>query len=233
MEKGVIGMDLQNPLYKNQGIHTVNAIFTVEKDALKVLLIKRNNAPYKDMWTLVSGALYNNETFEDGTAREIYEKTGLQNITTKKFNVYSKLDRSPVMRMIGIANICIINAQGVQITKQTEKTYDADWFDVKKMPELGFDHTEIFADALNYLKEQIYKTDIVRALLPEEFTMPMLQNIYEAVLNKQFDRRNFSKKILTLNLLKDLKKQEVVTGKKPAKLYAFQKKSNIDNVISL
>jgi len=224
-------MELNNPLYQNQGIHTVNAIFTVEKNTLKILLIKRSNAPFKDMWALVSGAIYNNETFEDGTAREIYEKTGLKNIITKKFNVYSKLDRSPKMRMIGIANICVINADGVEITKETKKTYDASWYDVKKLPELGFDHNEIFLDALEYLKEQIYKTDIVKALLPHEFTMPMLQNIYEAVLNKNFDRRNFSKKILSLNLLKDLNKQEEVTGKKPAKLYSFQKNLNKKNIL--
>lgn len=224
-------MELTNPLYHNQGIHTVNAIFTVEQEALKVLLIKRNNAPFKDMWTLVSGAIYNNETFENGTAREVYEKTGLKNIITKKFNVYSKLDRSPVMRMIGIANICVINSDGVEITKQTRNTYDANWFDVKKLPELGFDHNEIFKDALEYLKEQIYKTDILKALLPNEFTMPMLQNIYEAVLNKTFDRRNFSKKILSLNLLVDLNKQEEVTGKKPAKLYSFQKNLTKKNIL--
>jgi 8-oxo-dGTP diphosphatase len=224
-------MELSNPLYQNQGIHTINAIFTVEKGSLNVLLIKRNNAPFKDMWTLVSGAIYNNETFEDGTAREVYEKTGLKNIITKKFNVYSKLDRSPIMRMLGIANVCVINANEVEITKQTQKTYDANWFEVKKLPELGFDHNEVFVDALEYLKEQIYKTDIVKALLPNEFTMPMLQNIYEAVLNKKFDRRNFSKKILSLNLLKDLNKQEVVTGKKPAKLYAFLKNLTKKNIL--
>ena len=77
-------MECTNPLYKNQGIHTVNAIFTIEDAKLKVLLIKRSNEPFKDMWALVSGAIYNNETFEDGTSREIYEKTGLQNIKTKK-----------------------------------------------------------------------------------------------------------------------------------------------------
>lgn len=214
-------MELNNPLYQNQGVHSVNAIFTVENNKLKVLLIKRSNAPFKDMWALVSGAIYNNETFEQGTEREVYEKTGLKNIVTKKFNVYSKLDRSPVMRMIGIANVCVINAEKVELTKQTKKTYDASWFDVKDVPQLGFDHNEIFSDALEYLKEQIYKTDIVKALLPQEFTMPMLQKVYEAVLDTTFVRRNFSKKILSLNLLKDLNRQEEVKGKKPAKLYAF------------
>lgn len=224
-------MQYDNSLYKNQGIHTVNAIFTVEKNALKVLLIKRSNEPFKDMWALVSGAIYNNETFEAGTAREIEEKTGLQNIKTKKFEVYSSLERSKTMRMIAIANVCMINIEEVSLATTTRTTQAIHWFDVKELPkELAFDHMEIFADALNYLKEQIYKTDMLKALLPKEFTMPMLQNIYEAVLETKFDRRNFSKKILSLNLLKDLNKQETSSGKKPAKLYSFKKNLQVKNI---
>ena len=220
-------MQYDNPLYKNQGIHSVNAIFTVEDSKLKVLLIKRSNPPFQDMWTLVSGAIYNNETFEQGTDREIFEKIGLKNIKTQKFEVYSSLDRSPAMRMLGIANICVINSEKVEIVKQTRTTYDAKWCDVKDVTELGFDHSQILKDAVNYLKEQIYKNDIVQALLPQEFTIPMLQRIYEAVLDIKFDRRNFSKKLLGLNLLKDLNKSEEIKGKKPAKLYSFK-----ENIIS-
>ena len=70
-------MDVKNKLYKNQGINVISTIFTVEKGNVKVLLIKRKNEPYKDMWALVGGALYNNEDVEEGMYREIKEKTGI------------------------------------------------------------------------------------------------------------------------------------------------------------
>lgn len=225
-------MRYDHPLYQNQGIHTVNAIFTVEKGILKVLLVKRSNEPFKDMWALVSGALYNNETFEEGTAREIAEKTGLKNVVTQKFEVYSALDRSPVMRMLAIANICVISSTYQEFVKDTRNTHEASWFDVKEVPQLAFDHTQILQDAVFYLKEQIYKTDIVKALLPTEFTIPNLQAVYEAVLCTTFDRRNFSKKMLSLGLLKDLNKQEEISGKKPAKLYSFKNSMKIKDYIA-
>ncbi|MGD9901601.1 MAG: NUDIX domain-containing protein [Spirochaetales bacterium] len=224
-------MECNNPLYQKQGIHTVNAIFTVQKGVLKLILIKRINNPFKDMWALVSGAIYNNETFEDGTAREIFEKTGLKNLNTKMFGLFSALDRSPDMRMIGVGNISVIDSKKVELENHALASTNCDWFDVKKMPgKLAFDHDMIFQKALEYLKAQIYKTDIVKSLLPSEFTMPMLHSIYEAVLEKKIDRRNFSKKILNLNLVKDLHKMENDVNKKPAKLYAFKKDTGIQDI---
>ena len=93
-------MEEKNPLYRNQGIHVVAALFTVDKGIPKVLLIKRTNQPLKGMWALVGGAVYNNETVEDGLKREIFEKTGIRNIHLEMFDVFSRIDRSPVMRMI-------------------------------------------------------------------------------------------------------------------------------------
>ena len=220
-------MKYDNPLYQKQGIHTVNSIFTIEEGELKVLLIKRKEQPFMNMWALVSGAVYNNETFEDGTNREILEKTGLKNLKVKKFEVFSDINRAPEMRMIAIANICVIDATKVHIVKNTKKTHDAKWFAVNELPDLAFDHKEIFDKAKEYLKEQVYRLDMVKAMVPKEFTMPMLHSVYETALNEQFDRRNFSKKMLSLGILIDLNKTEEVSGKKPAKLYCFNNKSKV------
>ncbi len=218
-------MEVKNPLYKEQGIHVLSSIFTVEKGVTKVLLIRRTNEPFKDMWALVGGALYNNEDLLDGAKREIYEKTGIENIDIYLANVFGKVDRSPVMRMVAVSFLGVIDAQKVDILKETLYTSNADWFPIDKIPALAFDHVEIMQDSLEFLKSQIVNTDILKSLFPNGFTMPEIQKVYETILGVSFDRRNFRKKLLSLGLIQDTNKTKVFEGRKPAKIYAFKKKS--------
>ena len=216
-------MDVTNIKYKNQGIHGIVAIFTVENSEIKVLLIKRKNEPFKGKWILTGGAIYNDESVDDGVKRELLEKTGLKDIYMEQFGVYSDRYRSPLMRMIAIAYVALIDSKKVNIYKETVSTSDADWFNIKSIPELGFDHEEILKGAINHLKKIILKSDIVKVLLPEKFTMPELQRIYETLLDKSIDRRNFRKKLLTLGLVEETTDEGVKKVGKPAKYYRFKK----------
>ena len=215
-------MQVNNPLYKNQGIHVITAIFTVELGVTKVLLVKRKNEPYKGDWILTGGALYNNEDLEEGAKREIFEKTGIQDIEIEQFKAFGKVDRSPIMRMVAVAYIGVIDSSRVKIIRETINTSNADWFPIDKIPGLGFDHEEILKEALIYLQSKIVSTDILKSLFPNEFTIPEIQKTYEAILNKKFDRRNFRKKLLSLDLIEDTNKTGKFEGKKPAKLYKFK-----------
>ncbi len=223
-------MKKSNALYKNQGIHVITAIFTVEQGVTKVLLVKRKNEPYKGDWILTGGALYNNEDLDSGAKREIYEKTGITDIDIEQFKTFGKVDRSPVMRMVAVAYIGVIDSSRVKVLRETINTSNADWFSIDKIPGLGFDHEEILAEALVYLRSKIVSTDILKALFPNEFTIPEIQKTYEAILNKKFDRRNFRKKLLNLDLIEDTKRTGKFEGKKPAKLYKFKKKIKTKNV---
>lgn len=216
-------MRVENKLYKNQGIHVINAIFTVDEGHAKVLLVRRKNEPFKDMWALVGGALYNNETLEDGTRREIYEKTGINNLDLYQFGVYDEKDKMPNinMRMIAITYLGIIDSKHTNILKESRNAKDVEWFDIKNIPKLAFSHNEILTKAIEKLRELIIQSDILKVLLPIEFTMPELQKLYESILNKEFDRRNFRKKILSLNIVDDTNKEISINGKRPAKLYKF------------
>ncbi len=214
-------MDIKNPLYKNQGIHVVLALFTTENGKVKVFLIKRKNQPFKDKWILVGGACYNNEDVDSAMKREMYEKAGLKNINYRMFNVYSKPDRSPVCRMIAIAYIGVIDSSRVKFLKETTKTQDADWFLIDRIPNLGYDHQEILEDAIEYLKKQIFDTTILKDLFPKYFTLPQLHKTYESILNKNIDRRNFRKRLLQQNIIIETGKLEEIAGKKPSKLYMF------------
>ncbi|MEG0995136.1 MAG: NUDIX domain-containing protein [Bacilli bacterium] len=197
-------------------------MFTVENGITKILLIKRKNNPYKDMWALVGGALYNNETLEEGMKREIIEKTSIQSIDLTFSHVFSEVDRSPVMRMIAVSYIGVIDYKRVNIMKDTLTTSNADWFSINELPKLAYDHNHIIIECLETLKKEIFRTNILEALFPDGFTIPEIQKTYEIILNKTFDRRNFRKQLLSNKLIKDTNKHKVFEGKKPAKLYCFK-----------
>lgn len=214
-------MELKNPLYKNIGIHVICSLFTVDKGKVKVLLIKRKKEPFKDIWALVGGALYNNETVEDGIRREIFEKTGLKNIDLYFSNVVSNIDRSPIKRMIAINYIGLIDVDS-SILKDTEKTSDSMWFVLNDIGELAYDHEKILERARENLKKLVVSSTVLKSLFPKGFTMPELQMTYESILDKKFDRRNFRKKILGLGLIRETQNVVVFNGKKPAKKYVFE-----------
>lgn len=215
-------MQKNNPLYKNQGIHLISSIFTVDKGVVKVLLIRRNNEPYKDKWALVGGALYNNETVLDGMKREIKEKTGINDIELYYSNIYSRVDRSPIMRMVGLSYVGFLDIEKVNLLKETDKTNDSDWFPINNIPELAYDHNEILNDSILKLRELIYDSDILKSLFPNTLTLPEIQSVYETILDKKIDRRNFRKKLINDGVIVDINNEKNYIGKKPAKLYKFR-----------
>lgn len=223
-------MEVNNPLYKNQGIHVISTIFTVDHGVVKILLIKRRNEPFKDKWALVGGALYNNEDLLDGLKREIKEKTGIDNIDVSLVDVHGKVHRSPVMRMVAISYLGVIDINSVNYLKETAKSAAAEWIPINliKDLELAYDHQEIIASAFEALKVKILNSNILVNLFPNGFTLPELQKVYEAILEKKLDRRNFRRRILSLNLIEDTLEYRKFEGNKPAKLYKF--KDKIENI---
>ena len=213
-------MDIQNPLYKNQGIHANIVLLTSDNGCLKVLLVKRTNEPFIDRWALPGGAVYNNETVEHAILRELKEKTAIENVEPKMFNIFSKVDRAPQMRMLGVGYIAVIDKSAISFIKQTTKTGDADWFNIDNIPSmLAYDHAEIIQDALNYLKNEVWKSGILKKLFPNGVTMPELHQVYNRILGVYLDRRNFRKKMLLGGFVVDSGKTVQEKGKKPSIIY--------------
>ena len=158
-------MELNNPLYKNIGIHVICSLFTVDKGIVKVLLIRRNNEPYKDKWALVGGALYNNETIEEGIEREIFEKTGLKNVNLYFSSIESQIDRSPLKRMIAINYIGLIDKESA-ILKDTKKTTNADWFILDNVNDLAYDHNKVLLSARSNLKKLVISSNVLKRIIP-------------------------------------------------------------------
>lgn len=215
-------MEKNNPRYLNQGIHVISSIFTIEKGIVKVLLIRRSNEPYYGKWALVGGALYNDEDLIEGAKRELKEKSGLEGINLTLCNVFGKINRSPVMRMVGISYLGVVDIEKVNVLKKTTKTDNADWFPINQIPKLAYDHNEILAEALEHLKELIMTSTVLKSLFPKEFTLPELQKAYETILGIKLDRRNFRKKLLNQNLIIATERHQKFEGNKPALVYRFK-----------
>ena len=218
-------MQTKNPKYKNQGIHVIVSLLTVVDGKFKVLLAKRKNKPYIDQWALIGGAVYNNETLEDALSRELYEKSGIENVVPMQFKIFSDPNRAKEtgFRMLGIAYVGLIDASAVSFIKETAKTSDIDWYDVDTVPELAYDHNDVLTSAIDYLKSEIYKPSILKTLFPDTVTIPELQSVFEAVLGDTLDRRNFRKKLILDGVVVDTGLEKSVPGKKPSKLYTIAK----------
>lgn len=214
-------MELNNPLYKNIGAHVITSIFTIDKGQIKVLLIKRNNAPYKGKWALVGGAMYNNELIETAALRELKEKTNIDNIELFFAGITDTIDRSPLLRMFAFQFIGLVDIEKVKVLKETTKTTDADWFSINDIPELAYDHNEILSQTIGKLKEMITSSNILRKLYPHGFTIPEIHKVYESILGLEIDRRNFRKKLLTQKVIIDTNQTSNFEGRKPAKKYMF------------
>ena len=126
--------------------------------------------------------------------------------------------------MVAVTYIGIIDASKVEIAKSTLKTSNAEWFSIDEVPHLAYDHNEIIADAIKKLKEEILKTDLLKVFFPNGFTLPELQKVYESILEKKLDRRNFRKKILNMDMIIPTEEEKIFEGKKKAKIYIFKEK---------
>lgn len=199
-------------------------IFGFDEGELKVLLIERNEEPFKK-WKAIPGNLaYDTETIDDAAGRVLYELTGLEEIFMEQLHAFGRIDRHPQGRVITVAYYAIIKCLENGLHPVTTFANKAFWWPANDLPKLAFDHSEIIEKALTHLKSRIRYVPIGFELLPEKFTLTQLQCIYETILQKQVDKRNFRKKILSYGLLTPLKLKQTGVAHRAARLYKFNKK---------
>lgn len=198
-------------------------IFGYAAGQLQVALIKRKKPPFVGMWALPGGFLVDNETVEQAALRELQEETGIHDIYLEQFHVFSKPDRDPRGRVITVAFFALIAADKVNLVA-TEDAEQAQWFPVNNLPTLAFDHSLIFAKAVEALRVAATIKPLIFELLPQEFTLTMLQNIYEQIFGYTTDKRNFRKKVLKMDFVQETKYMTQGEKQRPARLYRFNKK---------
>lgn len=206
--------------YPHPSVTTDCVIFGFDGSKLRVLLIERGIEPFKGRWAFPGGFLKMDESAEEGALRELKEETGLEGAYIRQFHTFSAPDRDPRERVITIAYYALVRMQEV---KGDDDAADAKWFPLDDIPQLAFDHHRILCKAEQALRQQIHFEPIGFELLPEKFTIKELQNLYEAILDVRFDRRNFYNKMMRLEMLEQTEETVNPSNKKEANLFRFNK----------
>ena len=204
--------------YPHPSVTTDCVIFGFDGTTIKVLLIQRGIEPFKGKWAFPGGFMKIDETAEDCAKRELEEETGLKNTSVEQFYTFTDVNRDPRERVITIAHYALVRLSEV---KGGDDATFAQWFSMDEIPSLAFDHDRILRMAINQLKERICFEPIGFDLLPEIFTMSKLQNLYEAILEVKFDRRNFYNKMLKLGILSEAEPRPKNASRRTPSKYRF------------
>lgn len=202
-------------------------IFTIADDDLKVLLIRRGGEPFKGCWALPGGFVEIGESLEAAAARELSEEAGVTNVYLEQLYTFGDPGRDPRGRVISVSYFALVDADRQRIRAASDAA-DAQWqsvFDTKTNGKLAFDHKRILDYAVWRLRNKIEWTTVGYELLPKKFTLSELQRVYEIILQKPVDKRNFRKKVLAQGRIRELSETRSDVAHRPARLYSFRKKS--------
>lgn len=208
-----------------------NVIFTLIQDQLQVLLVKRTIEPFKNQWSIPWWFVLDNEDCDKAAYRELEEKTNVKNIYLEQLYTFSDVRRDPRGRVATVAYMALVARENIFI-KAWSYTSEVKFFPINSLPKMGFDHKKIIEYAIQRLKWKMEYTNLAQYILPAKFTLSELQKVYEIILNKKFDVRNFRKKIDSLHIIKETWEKEIWVQYRPAKLYKFiDKKVKIVEII--
>ncbi|MEQ9266394.1 MAG: NUDIX domain-containing protein [Balneolaceae bacterium] len=205
---------------------TVDAVvFGYSKnDGVKILLIKRKYDPFKGCWALPGGFVQDGESLEDSVERELYEETGLKINYLEQLFTFGKINRDPRGRIISVAYFGLINSDKFLKLSASTDADDANWFSINSLPVLAFDHKEILKKAIERLRNKIEYQPLGFELLDTKFPFSDLERLYTILSDREIDRRNFKKKIMSFGFIEELNEFEKKSGSgRPGKLYRFNK----------
>jgi 8-oxo-dGTP diphosphatase len=213
--------------YPHPAVTTDIVIFRIQDDDLKVLLIKRALPPHKNEWALPGGFIKLEESLEEGARRELEEETGVTGVHLEQLYTFGEPERDPRERVITVAYFALIRANELEM-KAGSDAREVGWFKLRELPDLAFDHKRILKMAHERLIVRLDYSSIAFQFMAKEFTLSELQHVYEVIRKQPIDKRNFRKRILGLNLLKDTGKEHKAGAHRPAKLYRAKNPNRID-----
>jgi len=206
----------------NNFLETLITIFTVDKGSLSVLLVRKRDEPYKGYWILPGNMLKNTETLEDNITDAVLDDTGLLNVYIEQCYTFSGLKRNPDERIIATSFMGIVDSKSAEIKREERPEIVSEWFSIDAIPKMAYDNEEVIKRNIEYLKKKIVNSNVLKSLFPSDFTLPELQKVYEQILGKKLDRRNFRKRFISLNLIEDTNEKNIGCNGRPAKLYRFK-----------
>ncbi len=196
-------------------------IFGFDDGKLKLLLIKRNFPPCKGQWSLMGGFVGEKESLDKAAYRILEELTGLKEVYLEQLYTYGDIHRDTEARVISVAYYALIKIDDYD--SDLGEKHGARWFAIDELPPLIFDHKIMVQKAMRRLKRKTIIQPVGFELLPEKFTLPQLQKLYEAIHQKEMDKRNFRKRILSIGVINKLNEKDKNSSKRGAFLYEFDK----------
>ncbi|QDU56544.1 NUDIX hydrolase [Aeoliella mucimassa] len=199
-------------------------VFGLDEQALQVMLIERDLPPFEGEWALPGGFVRVDEPLDEAARRELSEETGLNQIYLEQLYTFGSVERDPRERVVTVAYYALVNLEGHHVQASTDAR-NAAWFDLNDLPKLAFDHEQILETAYERLRGKVRYQPIGFELLPERFTLRQLQHLYEVILDRELDKRNFRKKVLAMGILKETSEIEKDVAHRAARLYRFDKRA--------
>lgn len=197
-------------------------VFTIRNDQLYILLIKRGIWPFKDCYALPGGFVRMDEKLKQTAIRELFEETSIKDVYLKQVHTFSDVDRDPRTRVITVAYLALINSDNVKLSADTDAK-EAKWFAMTNLPKLAFDHNRIIDYVYRDLRLNTDNYPLISRFFGDKFTLTQMQKAVEAIHNHPVDKRNFRKKIISLDILEELDEVSRETFR-PARLYSLKKK---------
>jgi len=210
--------------YFKSAVSVDNVIFGFDDSDLKVLLIKRGEEPFFGDWALPGDLVYPDENISTAANRILFDLTGLNDVYLEQVMTFGDVDRHPKGRVITISYFSLVNINKVS-PRASSFANEISWKNVSEIEYLAFDHFKIMTTCLKRLQTNLKLKPIGFELLPENFTLTELQQLYESVLGKELDKRNFRKKIGKMKIIKDLNTYQTGVAHRPARLYSFDKEA--------
>lgn len=199
-------------------------IFGFDGQGLKILLIRRKYQPSEGTWALPGGFIKRDENLDDAAQRILKDLTGAHDIYMEQVHTFGAVNRYPLRRVITISYYALVKPELFSLIAGADADR-VEWFSVKDMPEMPFDHFDIYEHAHQKLRTKVRSQPVGFELLPRKFSLTELQSLYEAILGEGLDKRNFRKKILKMKLLVDLKEKQKDVAHRAATLYQFDSKN--------
>lgn len=212
--------DNSEPIWVMRDITIDCAIFGYDSGCLKILLVQHGEGVSIGQWGLPGGWITEKEHIRDAANRLLHKVTGLDNIYLKQLKAFGAPDRYPAARIVTIGYYALIKKDDYNVTAGGN-TFDAQWYTIKDVPKLAFDHDKILKYAIKKLQKKVRKTPIGLSLLPKKFTLLELMHLYEEILGYEMDKPNFRRKFLNMKLLKALPEKQKNSKYRAAQLYEF------------
>ena len=211
--------------YERPGLTVDCVIFglDLEEESLKVMLIERDLEPFGGMWAIPGGFVHGGETLTEAATRELREETGIKDVFLEQLYTFGDPGRDPRGWVVSVAYYALVSPEQHSVHAATDAR-QARWFPVTTLPRLAFDHAEILGTALGRIRGKLTYAPIGFELLPHKFTIKQLQKLYEIVLGRKLDNRNFRKKIFGMDVLRELDEMQKGVPHRAARLYRFDER---------